>query len=111
MMRASRLNSAIMAALLALGGSFCGGAWAQQAAPGAADAPPADSGPPAPAAVGSPNADKAPMQAQDLSYLVKDSSRPAAADVSRDAATSDYRFNKNGVNCSLYPSRCRGQNY
>lgn|GEM_PF-2768817 len=59
-----------------------------------------------------PNADRPPLQAQSLSHLVpKDSSEPMTVDISRDNANSPYRFSKNGTNCSLYPSRCRGQDY
>jgi hypothetical protein len=87
-MRALIFQGAIIAALLASGGS----AWAQQAA------------------TGNPDADKAPMQAQELANLVpKDSSEPQAADISRSNARNYYRYNKRGVNCSLYPARCRGE--
>jgi hypothetical protein len=92
-MKTTILASAIVAALLVISGS----AWAQQAAP----------------ATETPNADKPPMQAQELSRLVpRDSSQPTTADISRENADSAYRFDKNGTNCSLYPSRCQnGDDY
>jgi len=126
------LQGAIIAAWLAISGS----AWAQQAVqtesasavpdsgktaqpavpntvPGvAASAVPQRENIPAPGAdsPGNPNADKAPMQAQELADLVpKDSSQPRAADISRGNASSPYHYNKMGVNCSLYPARCRGE--
>ena len=90
-MRAFVLCSAAIAASFIAGSS----AWAQSA-----------SGP------GDPNASKPPMQAQELSILVpKDSSQPAAVDISKQNARSRYRFDKQGVNCSLYPARCRDENY
>jgi hypothetical protein len=59
---------------------------------------------------GNPNADKPPMSAQELTTLVpKDSSHPRPAKIDRADANSYYRYDKAGVNCSLYPARCQGQ--
>ncbi|MDR0458784.1 MAG: hypothetical protein LBH10_07155 [Burkholderiaceae bacterium] len=61
---------------------------------------------------GGPNADKPPMQAQELARLVpKDASQSKSVDISRQGANNVYRYDKSGVNCSLYPARCRGENY
>ena len=59
-----------------------------------------------------PNAGQPPMQAQELARLVpQDVSQPRAEDISKENARSYYRYDTAGVNCSLYPARCRGQNY
>lgn len=59
-----------------------------------------------------PNADKPPMQARELANLVpKDSSQPPIVSIDRVHSNSLYRYDKAGVNCSLYPTRCRGQSY
>jgi hypothetical protein len=87
-MKTPVLYTATLAALLTLGGS----AWAQQAP------------------AGDPT-NKAPLQAQELATLVpKDSSQPQPADISRANTTSQYHYDRKGVNCSLYPARCRGGN-
>jgi hypothetical protein len=59
-----------------------------------------------------PNADKPPMRAQDLATLVpKDSSQPPVVHIDRVNADNHYRYDKAGVNCSLFPARCGEQNY
>ena len=53
-----------------------------------------------------------PMQAEELARLVpKDSSQPRPAGISEATAGSYYRFDPKGTNCSLYPARCRGEDY
>jgi hypothetical protein len=91
-MKTHVLPIAASVALLLIGS----GAWAQQA----------DGGSP-----GNPNTNKPPMQAQELASLVpQDSSEPKPTDISRQNTGSSYRYDKRGVNCSLYPARCRGGN-
>jgi hypothetical protein len=51
---------------------------------------------------------KPAMQAQELSILVpKDSSQKQPRDVTQERAGNPYNYGKQGVNCSLYPARCR----
>jgi len=85
------LRIAAAAALLLVGSS----AWAQQAS---GNSP------------GNASADKPPMQAQELASLVpEDASQPKPADISKQNIHNHYRYDKKGINCSLYPARCRGE--
>jgi len=94
-MKLSVLYGTVIALLLAIGSN----AWAQQATT-------------ASGRLNVPNADKAPMDAQELAKLVpKDSSQPQTPDISSANANNDYRYDQQGVNCSLYPARCRGEDY
>jgi hypothetical protein len=87
------LYSAAVAAGLVIGGS----AWAQHGVAAGSE---------------SGDTDKPPMQAQQLASLFpKDSFQPRTADTGKTKIDGAYRYDKAGVNCSLYPARCRGEDY